>query len=348
MFDKVSSKDLQVFTQQFSTLVSSKLSLSKSMEIIISEQKNKVFKEALRSIAKRVNEGNSLHESFARYPKIFDRFFCQMVKVGEKSGQIDIIFTKLNQFLKRSETLKQKLISSLSYPLIIVLITIIAIVFLMVFVVPEFQEIFKNRDTKLPWITEQVISLSNFIRAYYWLIPILLILIPVTINYSYKKKEGYRFLSKLVLNIPLFGNWLKNVYIAKMTMILSTLLDAKVSLIEALEIAKNSMKNYLFEKELKRMIQYTSKGERLSTSISKSSVFPEMIVQMLSVGEETAQIHKMLQEVSDYYQSEVDHLSERFTSLLEPIMIVGLGLIVAVIVIAIYLPMFDLGSVMGL
>lgn len=347
MFDSVSSKDLQLFTQQFSTLISSKLSLSKSFDLMISEQKNEFFKKILRTIAKRVNEGNSLHDSLAKYPKIFDRFFCQMVKVGERSGQIDLIFTKLNKFLKRSEDLKQRLISSLSYPIIIILITIFAIVFLMIFVVPEFQQIFKNRKAELPWITQMVISMSRFLRSYYWLIPLILVLFPLSFIYAFQNKKGYKIISNLLIRIPLLGNWLKNVYIAKITMILSVLLDAKVSLLESLEICKNSVKNYLFEKEIKRMIQYTSKGESLSKSLSKSKVFPEMIVQMLNVGEETAQIHKMLQEISDFYQQEVDQFSERFTTLLEPIMIVSLGLVVAVIVISIYLPMFDLGSVMG-
>ncbi|MCB0280212.1 MAG: type II secretion system F family protein [Calditrichaeota bacterium] len=343
-FQSVSQADIQLFTQQLATMVNAKLPLLNGLEILVKDQKNESFRQILKRIAKLLADGNPFSDSLAKYPLIFDKFYIQMVRIGEKTGQIGPMLDRINNYLSGKTELKNKLIQALSYPAIIVVITSLAIVFLLIFVVPEFETVFKDYQAELPAITSTVLAISHFFSDQLLIIVIVFIAFIIGVYQFARTKNGYRILSRFYLSIPFVGNLMKQLFISRICLFLSVLLEAKVTLLEALEISKSSIHNYYYEKELKRMISYTSRGDRLSDSISRSRLFPEMVIQMLTVGEETANIHQMLQSVSDHYKAEVDRFTARISTLIEPLMIVVLGLIVGTIVVSIYLPMFELGT----
>jgi type IV pilus assembly protein PilC len=270
-----------------------------------------------------------------------------MIKVGEETGQMGKMLHRINDYLTKNEALKQKFLQAMLYPIIVVFISIAAISFLLVFVVPEFETMFKNNKAELPEITQIVLAMSHFLQSFgaYFLLAFFSVIL-FLLNY-FQTKEGNKVFSKFVLKIPFLGKFLKKIFVARFSMILSVLIESKISLLNALSIAKDSIKNDVVSKEIQKMSVFASRGDKLTDSLSKSKLFPEMIVQMLMVGEETAKIDLMLKSVADYYQEEINNLTDKLAVIIEPIILVLLGLIVGAIVISIYLPMFELGNLMG-
>jgi type IV pilus assembly protein PilC len=342
----ISTKEITRFTGQLATLLDARMPLLRSLEILSKDNKNKEFKSLVKKVISKIKEGVPFSETLKKYPKQFSQFYINMVKIGEETGKMPELLHRINQYLTQNEILKQKFIQAMLYPFVVVFISIAAVVFLLIYVVPEFETMFANNKAELPAITKYVLYMSHFLGAYG-----VYLFLGVLASFGFgayylDTKQGYKMGSKLVLQLPLFGDFLKKVFVARICMILSVLIEARVSLLNALSIAKDSIRNDVVSKEIQKMVTFTSRGDRLTDSLAKSKLFPEMITQMLTVGEETAKIDLMLKSVADYYSEEVSRTTDRLAIIIEPVILVVLGLIVGTIVISIYLPMFELGNLM--
>jgi len=347
MLSKISTKEITRFTGQLATLLEARMPLLKSLEILSKDNENKEFKQILKKVCSKIKEGVPFSEILKKYPEYFSTFYINLVRVGEETGHISEMLHRINEYMVGNEELKQKFIQAMLYPVVVVFVSIAAVVFLLIYVVPEFEIMFKNNNADLPNITQFVLSMSAILQSYGLFIFLGLCTFAFTFSYYIRTKAGYKWGSKWVLQIPLIGPYLKKVFVTRLCMILAVLIEAKISLLQALTIAKTSIKNDVVVKEIGKMATFASRGDRLTDSLVKSKLFPEMITQMLMVGEETAKIDTMLKSVAEYYQEEVSRATDRLAIIIEPLILIVLGLIVGTIVISIYLPMFELGNLMG-
>jgi type IV pilus assembly protein PilC len=343
---KVKAKDLAIFTRQFSVMIDAGLPLVQCLDILASQQQHKYFQQVLGQVRQDVEEGSTLAQALARHPKVFDQLFVNMVEAGETGGILDLILQRLSTFIEKIVKLKRDVISAMIYPAAVVVIAVVVVAAIMVFVIPQFQAIFLGLlgpGEKLPLPTRIVMGVSDFIAGWGGLaILILVIGTIVAIRFYYKTPGGRRQLDGLLLKLPLFGKILLKIGVARFTRTLSTLLSSGVPILQALDITARTAGNVILESAILKVREGVERGESFVEPLKATEVFPNMVAQMVGIGEQTGALDGMLGKIADFYEQEVDSAIANLLTLIEPLMIGFLGVTIGSIVIAMYLPLFTL------
>lgn len=343
---RVKTADLLVFTRQLSTIISAGLPLLQGLEILAEQTEDPNFAKIIDSIAQYVESGETFSDALKRYPKAFPELYVSMVRAGEASGDLDGVLLQLAEYLEASEELKRRIKSAMTYPVVAFSMIILIATGLVIFVVPQFAEIFASFNRELPGPTQVLINLSNALRTpYAWAIIIGSIVGIIAFLRLYGSTELGRYnLDQLKLRLPIFGDLIRKVSISRFTRTLSTLIRSGVPILQALEIVEKTSGNSVFGKAIKQSSESVRNGEPLSEPLARSGVFPPMVTRMIAVGEKTGELENMLKKISDFYDSEVKAKVDALTSLIEPILIGIMGLVVGSIIIALFLPIFQLST----
>jgi len=338
----VSQKMLCTFTRQFSTLQDAGLPVLRSLRILERQMKPSVLKNALIDVVEDVESGATLSEAMGKHPKAFDRLYVNMVKAGEAGGALEVILQRLAEFKEKAQSLKRKIIGAMVYPSVVVFVAIAILTFIMVTIVPKFKKIFDEFGLSLPAATKTLIAVSTWMADYWYVIP----LFPIGIYLMFKllrmTKAGNYALDRVTLWIPIVGQLCEKTIVARTMRTLGTLVSSGVPILEALAIVKETANNVVFERMFQRVLESIREGDTIADPLRESRLVDDMVVNMIEVGEETGDLDTMLYKISDFYDEEVDTLVKSLISLLEPIMIVFLGLVIGAIVISLFLPLIKL------
>jgi type IV pilus assembly protein PilC len=340
---RVKSKVLTAFTRQLATLIDAGLPLLRGLDVLRKGEKNPTLKRALQQLAESVEGGSTFSEALAQHPKIFNKLYVNMVRAGEAGGVMDVTLSRLADFQEKAQKIKGKVISAMVYPTAVIFVALSIVTFLMIVVIPKFQEIFTDllEGKSLPGLTLFVLYCSNLVKNQFLLVAGCIAAIWVAIKMIGKTVKGRFYLDKLKLNAPVFGQLIRKVSIARFTRTLGTLVASGVPILQALNIVRETSGNAVIAKAVSQIHDSVKEGERIVQPLEASGVFPAMVVSMVDVGEETGALPDMLMKVADVYDDEVDNAVGAITSLLEPIMIVILAIIVGVIVLAMFLPLIN-------
>jgi type IV pilus assembly protein PilC len=340
---KIKSKILMIFTRQLATLIDSGLPLLRGLTVLGNQEPNPILKSCINSLADSVQTGSTFSESLAQHPKIFNKLYVNMVKAGELGGVLELVLNRLAEYQEKANKLKNKIVSAMTYPVIVVLIAVGIVVFLLVYIVPKFTQIFESMveggKDSMPALTKAVIGASDFLQHnFFFIFGGGAILFFAGKAYA-STKGGRKTLDKLVLKLPLFGSVLLKSAVARFTRTLGTLVTSGVPILQALNITRDTAGNNTVADAITRVHDAVKEGESMVAPLNASKIFPAMVISMIEVGEETGQLPEMLLKIADVYDDEVDNSVTALTSLLEPIMIVVLAVIVAVIVLALFQPL---------
>jgi type IV pilus assembly protein PilC len=343
IFDKVSLGDKVLFSRQFSTLINAGIPVIQCLNILVDQTKKNVFKGILRDIRTNIESGEFISAALAKHQDAFDGLYISMVKAGEVGGVLDEVLDRLALYLENIAELKRKVIGAMVYPIMIIFVAVGVVSFLLIFVIPKFKDVFAMFGEKLPAPTQILINLSNFLVKKGWIVALITIGIIMFIGFMIDKVPAVKFRwHKIILKIPLFGDLILKVAVARFTRTLGTLAKSGVPILEALEICATTSGNKVIEAAILNGKTAIKEGERISESLKTANVFPPIVVQMIGVGEETGALDAMLFKVADYYDKEVDATVAALASIIEPMLIVFLGVVVGFIVVAMYLPIFSL------
>lgn len=341
---KITTRDVVIFTRQFSTMVDAGLPLVQCLDILGKQSDNPTFGETILKVKGNIEIGNNLSESMRKFPHIWDSLYCNLVEAGEIGGILDVIFRRLAEYIEKAESLKKKVKAAMVYPGAILTVAFVVVAFLMVFVIPAFAEMFSGGGQELPGPTQIVMDVSSFFQNQWWV----MILGGGTFLFVFKKvyatERGNIEIDRIALKLPVFGMLIRKVSVAKFTRTLGTLISSGVPLIEGLDICARTSGNKIVEIAVFKTIEAIKEGETIAAPLSREDVFPPMVIQMIDVGEASGSLDKMLSKIADFYDEEVDAAVDGLTALLEPMLMVFLGIIVGFIVIAMYLPIFKMGA----
>lgn len=346
----INDKDLVVFTRQFGTMINAGLPLIQCLEILSTQSENAALRKAIQGVKVQVEGGSTFSDALRRHPKIFDDLYINMVHAGEVGGLLDTILNRLSKHIEKAMKLKGQIKSAMVYPAAIVGIAAIVITVLMIWVIPVFEKMFKdmsNGKMALPGPTQLVIDMSNFAQGNWYIILGAIVGTVVGIKKYYATPQGRLAIDKLLLKLPVFGDLIRKASVAKFTRTLGTLLASGVPLLEALTICAKTSGNKVVEGALLDAKVSISGGKTISEPLAKSGTFPKMVTHMIAVGESTGALDSMLGKIADFYEEEVDQAVTNLTALLEPMMMVFLGITVGFIVVAMYLPIFTMASAIG-
>jgi type IV pilus assembly protein PilC len=344
---RVRMKEIVHFTRQFATMVNSGLPLVQCLDILAQQTENKFLGSSIREVQADVESGATLADALRNHPKVFSDLYVNMVAAGEAGGILDTVLLRLSVFLEKNEALARKVKGALIYPGVILTVAIVAVTVLLVFVIPTFESMFASVDMQLPAPTRMVIWLSDVLTNYWWLILGLIGATAYTIRLYYKTSPGRLALDRLMLRIPILGDLLRKTAVARFTRTLGTLLSSGVSILDGLEITARTAGNRVIHDAVMRSRSSIAGGETIAEPLKQSNVFPPMVTQMINVGEQTGTIDEMLDKIADFYDDEVDTAVEALLSAMEPMLIVFLGVIVGGMIVAMYLPIFDMINVVG-
>ena len=345
IWQRVSANDVSIFTRQLSTLLGAGMPLVPSLSILMKQASNPLLKKSLAQIREQVNEGKSLTESMSNFPQIFPPFYLNMVRAGEASGTINLVLERLADFSENQQTLMNKIRSALAYPLIMLFMGSAVIFLLMTFVVPKITGIFSDMHQTLPVITIIMITISNFLKSFWWLILILLAAAIAAFKYMTTGTEaGKRMWDNAKLKIPVWGQVNRKIAIARFSRTLATLLQSGVPLLAAMEIVRNVVNNILIGEAIRKAGKDVEEGKGLSGPLTQSGIFPPLVTEMIAVGEQSGSLENMLNRIATAYETEAQADIMVMTSLLEPAMIIVMALLVAFIVFSILLPIFEMNQ----
>ena len=343
--EKVKHKALALFTRQFSVMLDAGLPLVQCLEILGQQQDGKYFQKVLFQTRSDVEAGMTLADAMAKHPRVFESLYTNMVAAGETGGILDVILQRLSTYLEKMVKLKSDVKSALIYPIAVILISIIVITIIMIVVIPAFKNIFEGLlgpGEKLPWLTEVVVSMSLFLANYWWLIALVGGLAVFGLKTWYKTEKGHHFLDSLTLKLPVLGQIMRKIAVARFSRTLSTLLSSGVPILESLEITSRTAGNVVVSAAINKVRTGIEQGQTFVEPLKASGVFPIMVSQMIGVGEQTGALDAMLSKIADFYEQEVDAAIANLLSLMEPAMILFLGVTIGTIVIAMYMPLFTL------
>ncbi len=345
-FNKASCtpKELQVFSRQFAVLIESGVPILESLSSIAEGQANQKFKMAIDDIVRQISTGRKLSEALSLYPGIFSKLYVNLVKAGEEAGVLDEVLNRLAVYIEKSNALKSKITGALWYPIATMVIAFSAVTVVLVFVIPKFQELFNEQGQSLPALTQKVIDLSESLQANWYIYLGITTAIPVGIMMFYKTPNGRQIIDRILIRIPVFGSLIIKSCVARMARTLATLLKAGVQLVEAIEITAGIAGNAVLENDLETSRKSIIQGKSFVEPLKKSVMIPLMVSQMIAIGEKTGNIDTMLLKIADFYEAEVETAADALTSLIEPLLIVFLGGTVGVLVIAMFLPIFNLAG----
>lgn len=347
VFHRVKTKHVMVFTRQFATLIDAGLPIIRSLAILSEQVESIIFKEKIQQISKDIEGGSTLSDALAKHPKTFDNLYVNMVRAGEIGGVLEAVLNKIAEFLEKRQAIIGKVRSAMMYPLVVVILAACIVAFILIFIVPKFKDIYDQLGAELPGPTQILVTAGNILaNQTIWVVIALFILF-----FIYKKinatKEGKYRIDQLKLKIPVFGQLFRKTAIVRFSGTLSTLITSGVPILQALDICRETSGNEVVTRALTEVYESVKEGESIHEPLSKCKVFPPLVVHMVAVGEETGAIDQMLTKVSEAYEREVDDTVNALTSILEPVLIVFLGVIVGAIVIALYLPLFNIPKIVG-
>jgi type IV pilus assembly protein PilC len=344
---KITSKDIVIFTRQFSTMIDAGLPLVQGLNILAEQTENKTFKIVLEQINKDVEGGSSLAEALKKHPKVFDNLFVNLVAAGELGGILDTILQRLANYIEKAEKLKSQIKGALTYPIVVVAIAILVISVILIFVIPVFEDMFSGMGAALPAPTQLVVNMSRFLKGnIHYLIGLFIVA-----GFLFKKYRnstgGRKTTDALALKLPVFGPLLKKVAVARFTRTLGTMISSGVPILDALEIVAKTSGNVVLEEVIFEVRSSIAEGQTIAEPLAEAEIFPSMVVQMISVGEATGALDNMLGKIADFYDDEVDAAVDALTSMLEPLLMLFLGGSIGGLVIAMYLPIFKMAAAMG-
>jgi type IV pilus assembly protein PilC len=331
-----------IYLRQFATLIKAGVTIVDATSILAAQTESKGLKKALVAVEQELREGNPYSEAISKHKKIFNSMFINMVKAGEASGNIDETLEKLADDFEKQHDTRQKVVSALTYPAVIGLIAMGAVVFLLVSVVPTFVNMFADLGGELPGITKFVLAASEFTQKFWWLIFLILLSIAISIMYIKKNKKTKYYLDYFLLKMPIFGNMMQKAALARMMRTLSSLFSSSVPILQAMSIVEKVVENEVISKVIRESRDSLEKGRSMTEPMMSHWAFPPLVTQMIAIGESTGALDAMLSKIAEFYEKEVEQSTDRLKSLIEPIMIVLLAGIVGVIVLSIMMPMFEM------
>jgi type IV pilus assembly protein PilC len=347
MQPKVTSKDLVIFTRQFSTMIDAGLPLVQGLTILAEQMENRTFRSILKEITKDVEGGSTLAEALKKHPKVFDALFVNLVAAGEVGGILDTIMRRLADYIEKSEALKKRIKGAMTYPAVVVAIAILVIAVILIFVIPVFEEMFTSFGAALPAPTQLVVNMSRFMkRNIHWVILAIIAFIFVFKKYR-NSKGGRKTTDTIALKLPVFGDLLKKTAIARFSRTLGTMIQSGVPILDSLEIVAKTSGNVVIEEIVFEVRASIAEGQTIADPLSETDIFPGMVIQMISVGEATGALDTMLNKIADFYDDEVDAAVDALTSMLEPLLMLFLGGAIGGLVISMYLPIFQMAAAMG-
>jgi len=340
----ITQRDVILFCRQFSTMIDAGLPIIQCMDILHSQQENATFKKMLKNVKEQVESGSTLADSLKKYPKQFDDLFVNMVAAGEAGGILDTILRRLSAYMEKAAKLKSQVKGALTYPIVTMVIAVAVVAVILVFVIPVFQEMFADMGGALPPITQVVVGMSEFVKSkIHWIVIGIFIFIFAFKKY-YNTEKGRKVVDATMLKLPVFGLLIRKVAVAKFTRTMGTMLSSGVAILEALDIVAKTSGNKSVEQAIYTVRSGIAEGRTMADPLAESGVFPAMVCQMISVGESTGALDAMLEKIADFYEEEVDQAVDNLTSLIEPFMLVFLGVVIGTLVVAMYMPIFKMAG----
>ena len=346
VFERIRNKDVVVFTRQLSNLINSRMSIVKALDVLIKQTENKKLNTVIQTLKQDVQDGAAFSETLTKHPKIFSNLYAGMVKAGELGGVLDIVLTKLAEFNEEEEVLKNRIKSALAYPAVMVLVGGATVIFLLSFVIPRFVVMFSNIGQTLPLPTRMLIFGSHSLRAYWWIYLLIISLTIFAFRQYTKREEGRIAIDRVKLDIPIFGKVFRKILIARFNRTLGTLVKSGVPILKAVKTTQGVIVNRIFSIELNKIYDGLKDGKSLSQLLTQSKEFPPIVADMVAVGEKTGNLGESLFKIATSYEEEVENELKALTSLLEPVIILIMGVIVGFIVLSMLLPVFELTAVM--
>jgi len=344
----VTTKDVVVFSRQFSTMINAGLPILQGLTIVAEQAENKNFRAVMTKVRDDISNGIPLSDAMAKHPKAFGTLYVNMVKAGEQGGILDVIFERLSEYMEKAEGVSRKVKSAMMYPIVVMSIAVLVVIFLMIKVIPTFKDVFASFGAKLPLPTQIVINTSNFLASAKALFLLAAVVGGgVALSMYRKTKAGAYNLDWALLRVPVFGALVRKAAVAKFSRTLGTLVKSGVPIMDALETVAKTSGNLVLERAIFKARDSVREGKTLTQPLKESGVFPPMVTQMINVGEETGALDAMLSKIADFYEAEVDAAVEGLTSIIEPILILFLGVTIGFIVVAMFMPMFELGNLVG-
>jgi len=341
---KVTGKDVVVFTRQLSTMIDAGLPLVQCLQILAKQQSNSTFRKVLQDIQTDVETGTTLADSMRKHPKIFDNLYANMIEAGELGGILDTILSRLAVFKEKAMALQKKIKGAMTYPIICLAISILILVVILVFVIPVFVDMFESMDSSLPVPTQIVVDMSNFVKENFIFIAIACAIIFFIYKKIYNTKKGRFKIDAFFLRAPIAGPLIRKVAVSKFTRTLSTMLQSGVPILDALQVVAKTSGNKVIERSVIRVADSIAEGRPIAEPLEETGVFPNMVVQMINVGESVGALDTMLEKIADFYDEEVDQAVENLTAMIEPLMMVFLGGMIGGLVVAMYLPIFQMAG----
>lgn len=342
----ITSKDISIFSRQLSTMMAAGIPLVQSFEIIGKGHEKPAMQDMLMSIKADIEGGSTLTESLAKYPLHFDELFCNLVEAGEHAGILEELLNKIATYKEKTESLKAKIKKALTYPISVLVVAVIVTAILLVFVVPQFESLFNGFGADLPAFTQMVVRLSRFMQESWWLVFGIIGIVVYSLMFIKRRSRKFNhFLDRAILKVPVVGDIMNKAAIARYARTLSTMSAAGVPLVEALESVSGATGNIVYANAVLQMREQVATGLQLQQAMKNTELFPHMVVQMVAIGEEAGSVETMLGKVADFYEEEVDNAVDSLASLIEPLIMAILGVLVGGLIIAMYLPIFKLGTV---
>jgi type IV pilus assembly protein PilC len=344
---KVTEKDVVVFARIFATMINAGLPLMQCLDILSAQEQNKTFAKVIKSMKDEIESGSTLTDALKKYPRIFDQLFVNLVAAGESGGILDVILQRLSNYMEKAMKLKSKVKGAMTYPISVLFISFGVIALLLLKVIPVFQKMFEGMGSALPGPTQFLVDASQFTQHYFLHALIGIAGLVYAFRAYYKTEKGTLAVDAFILKTPVFGPLLKKVAVAKFTRTLSTMMSSGVPIMEGLDIVSKTAGNKIIENAIMATRKSIGEGKTIAEPLLETDIFPPMVVQMIAVGEATGALDTMLSKIADFYDDEVDAAVNAMTALLEPFMMVFLGGVVGGMIIAMYLPIFKMASVVG-
>jgi type IV pilus assembly protein PilC len=341
---KVKQQDIIIFCRQFSTMIDAGLPIIQCLDILQSQQENPTFKKMLKDIKESVEGGQTLADSLKKYPDHFDSLFVNMVAAGEAGGILDVILRRLSVYMEKAARLKAQVKGAMTYPIVTLIIAVLVVAVILVFVIPVFEEMFASFGQGLPAPTQVVIAMSDFVQSKIWWIIGGIVLVIFAFRRFYKTEKGRAMIDELMLRLPVVGILIRKVAVAKFTRTMGTMLASGVAILEALDIVAKTAGNKSIETAVYKVRTGIAEGQTIADPLAETGVFPPMVCQMIAVGESTGAIDSMMEKIADFYEEEVDQAVENLTSMIEPFMLVFLGVVIGGLVVSMYLPIFKMAG----
>jgi type IV pilus assembly protein PilC len=345
--ESVSGRDIVIFTRQLATMIDAGLPIVQCLDVLAAQSPNKKLRNVVRSLKEEVESGSTFTDALRKHGKHFDDLYTNMVAAGEVGGILDSILNRLAGYMEKAMKLKAKIKGAMIYPTVIVTVAVTVTAVLLIFVIPVFAELFGSFGQALPAPTQFVINLSNFTIAYFKYMILILVAAGVALRQFNKTEAGQLAIDSTLLQLPVFGDLIRKTAVARFTRTLSTLVSSGVPILDALAITARTAGNKVVERAVLATRISISEGRTIAEPLEQSKVFPPMVCQMISVGESTGALDSMLNKIAEFYEEEVDNAVNNLTALMEPLIIVFLGVVIGGLVVAMYLPIFKLGSVIG-